>query len=120
MRSYITNPKELNLLDRDQIFETGKDLHGCPIPAIVSDPDKDVTQAQANIDKSKKRHARMNQWLDACSIDEKQFFQAAKYELCVRTECWRFHEWHDCFLDCDDFWREMSNIREEWRKAERQ
>jgi len=118
MRQFITNPKELNRLDRDQIFATGKDLHGCPIPAVPTEQ-KDLTGTQANIDRNKKRHAKLSRWMNVCSMNDPEKIEEAK-EVAKQGIC-RDCNNPDCRYcnvrsNCEGFKKEVGDILEEWSK----
>jgi len=112
MRQYITDPKELDRLDGDQIMSTGKDLHGCEIPTYVI-PETNIAEAQKRIDANKKRHAKLNRYADICSMHDPEEIEEAK-EIAERDYC---AECHPGCMDqdtCDGFRKEVGDILREW------
>lgn len=117
MRRSVTNPKTLARMDRGQIMATGKDLHGCTVPRIVAELNRDLTEMQAAIDKNKERHAKLNRWMDICSMNDPETIaeakQVAKQGIC--RDC-NNPDWRDCNVrsSCEGFKKEVGDILKEW------
>lgn len=115
---YITDPGKLARLDRDQIFSTGRDLHGCPIPAVLTNPpSKERIEAmQKQIDESKKRHALLNRWMNVCAFNDVETIEEAK-EVAEREYCAICRPGCNHQDTCDGFKKEVGDILIEWQEA---